>query len=76
MFDALVFVGVVVPFVLLIRRRSAIPRLPEAAGHPALPRVSVVVPARDEASAIGRAVASLLAQDYADLEIIVVDDRS
>src|SRR3989475_120435 len=61
---------------LLIRRRSAIPRLPEAAGHPALPRVSVVVPARDEASAIGRAVASLLAQDYADLEVIVVDDRS
>src|SRR5438445_10334333 len=76
MFDALVFVGVVVPFVLLIRRRSAIPRLPEAAGHPALPRVSVVVPARDEASAIGRAVASLLAQDYADFEVIVVDDRS
>ena len=75
-FDALVFVAVVVPFVLLIRRRSAIPRLPEAAGHPALPRVSVVVPARDEASAIGRAVASLLAQDYADFEVIVVDDRS
>src|SRR5437899_58459 len=61
---------------LLIRRRNAIPRLPETAGHPALPRVSVVVPARDEASAIGRAVESLLAQDYADLELIVVDDRA
>ena len=34
------------------------------------------MPARDEASAIGRAVASLLAQDYADFEVIVVDDRS
>src|SRR3989454_3060639 len=61
---------------LLIRRRNAIPRLPETAGNPTLPRLSVVVPARDEASAIGRAVESLLAQDYADLELIVVDDRS
>lgn len=75
-FDALVFGAVVVPFMLLIRRRNAIPRLPETPGHPTLPRLSVVVPARDEASAIGRAVESLLAQDYADLELIVVDDRS
>ena len=75
-FDALVFGAVVVPFMLLIRRRNAIPRLPVTAGNPTLPRLSVVVPARDEASAIGRAVESLLAQDYADLELIVVDDRS
>ena len=75
-FDAVVFVAVVVPFVLLIRRRNAIPKLPLTAGHPTLPRLSVVVPARDEASAIGRTVESLLAQDYADLEIIVVHDRS
>jgi len=75
-FDALIFVAVVVPFTLLIRRRNAIPRVPQTAGHPTLPRLSVVVPARDEASAIGRAVESLLAQDYADLELIVVDDRS
>ncbi len=75
-FDGLVFLAVVVPFVLLIRHRNAIPRLPAMPETATLPRLSVVVPARDEGSTIGRAVGSLLAQDYPDLEIIVVDDRS
>jgi cellulose synthase/poly-beta-1,6-N-acetylglucosamine synthase-like glycosyltransferase len=74
-FDVLVFLAVVVPFVLLVRKRNAIPKLPVAAAA-TLPRLSVVVAARDESAAVGRAVASLLAQDYPDLEIIVVDDRS
>src|SRR5437763_13787438 len=39
--------------------------------------VVAVVPARDEADVIGRAVASLLAQDYpGSLHIVVVDDHS
>ena len=41
-----------------------------------VPRVSVIIPARDEAANIGCAVAALLAQDYPRLEVIVVDDRS
>jgi hypothetical protein len=40
------------------------------------PRVSVIVPARDEADRIGPALESRLADDYPDLEIVVVDDRS
>jgi GT2 family glycosyltransferase len=40
------------------------------------PRLSVVVAARDEAEAIGRTVASLLAQRHLSFEIIAVDDRS
>lgn len=40
------------------------------------PRVSVVVPARDEQRHIRRCVESLLAQDYPDYEVIVVDDVS
>jgi chlorobactene glucosyltransferase len=40
------------------------------------PFVSVVVPARDEESNVARCVESLLAQDYADYEVIVVDDQS
>jgi glycosyltransferase involved in cell wall biosynthesis len=75
-FDALVFLAVVVPFVLLIRHRHAIPKLPALPEPVPLPRLSVVVPARDEGSAIARALGSLLEQDYPDLEVIVVDDRS
>jgi len=40
------------------------------------PRVSVCVPARDEAANIGACVQAVLASDYSDLELIVVDDRS
>jgi hopene-associated glycosyltransferase HpnB len=41
------------------------------------PRVAAVVPARDEANVIARALGSLLAQDYpGPLRIILVDDRS
>jgi hopene-associated glycosyltransferase HpnB len=46
-------------------------------GPPPMPAVAAVVPARDEADAVGRSVGSLLAQDYpGDLRIVVVDDRS
>jgi chlorobactene glucosyltransferase len=40
------------------------------------PFVSIVVPARDEERAIERSVRSLLSQDYARFEVIVVNDRS
>ncbi len=41
-----------------------------------LPRVSIIVPARNEAAMIETAVRSLLAIDYPDYELLVVDDRS
>ncbi len=40
------------------------------------PRVSVIVPARNEQRNIQRCVTSLLGQTYPDFEIIVIDDRS
>jgi chlorobactene glucosyltransferase len=40
------------------------------------PLVSVCVPARDEERNIRRCVESVLAQDYPNLEVIVLDDRS
>jgi chlorobactene glucosyltransferase len=40
------------------------------------PRVSVLVPARNEARNIEPCVASLLAQDYPNYELIVLDDHS
>jgi glycosyltransferase involved in cell wall biosynthesis len=38
--------------------------------------VSVVIPARNEERTIGATVRAMLAQTYADLEVIVVNDRS
>jgi len=38
--------------------------------------VSIIVPAKDEEANIGAALETLLAQDYPNIEIIVVDDRS
>lgn len=40
------------------------------------PRVSILVPARNEASNIERCIRSLLEQDYPNFEIIVLDDAS
>jgi glycosyltransferase involved in cell wall biosynthesis len=59
----------------------AIRRLPELRESQApmpevWPHVSVVIPACNEAANLESAVATLLQQDYPDLEIILVDDRS
>jgi len=40
------------------------------------PRFSVLVPARNEEDNIGKCVSSLLAQDYPDFQVIVLDDNS
>lgn len=43
---------------------------------PSWPRCSVLVPARNEEDNIGRCTKSLLAQDYPDFQVIVLDDNS
>jgi len=55
---------------LLLRRMS---RFPPAARSP---KVSILIPARDEEDSIGPCVQSLLAQDYGDFEVVVLDDGS
>ncbi len=42
----------------------------------AMPLISVVVPAHNAALTITRALDSVLAQDFSDLEVLVIDDRS
>ncbi len=51
--------------------RDLRPREPER-----WPRLSVVFAARDEAATLTPAVLSLLAQDYPDLDVVAVNDRS
>ena len=50
--------------------RESVPEMPPAG------LVSILVPAKDEESNIAAAIETLLAQDYPEIEIIVVDDRS
>lgn len=40
------------------------------------PKASVLIPARDEAGVIGATVSALLAQDYSDFEVVLLDDQS
>jgi chlorobactene glucosyltransferase len=47
---------------------------PPPAGN--APRVSILVPARNEERCIGECIQSLLAQDYPAFELIVLDDQS
>ncbi|CAG4922854.1 glycosyltransferase [Paraburkholderia saeva] len=59
------------------RTRPAAPLAAKPRGSEGWPAVAAVVPARNEADVIARAVASLLGQDYAGaFHVIVVDDHS
>ncbi len=63
---------------LALRLWRDVPRLARLSpGAPARwPKVSVIVPARDEARDVEAALRSKLAVDYPSLELVVVDDRS
>jgi cellulose synthase/poly-beta-1,6-N-acetylglucosamine synthase-like glycosyltransferase len=62
----------------LVNRRKSIrlSDLPPDEPASGWPRLAVVIAARDEEAMIARSVRSILDQDYPDLELIVVDDRS
>jgi chlorobactene glucosyltransferase len=55
---------------LTLRRLSDYPTAQQ------FPRVSILVPARNEQAVIGECVRSLLAQDYPDFQVLVLDDHS
>jgi chlorobactene glucosyltransferase len=67
------WVGVIL-FLLFVARPPR--ELPAADHGDALPFVSVVVPARNEAANIETCVLSLVSSSYPKLEVVVVDDRS
>jgi chlorobactene glucosyltransferase len=69
---ALPWVGLLLFLVLGVRLPRPLPTRGAAGGR----RVSVVIPARNEARNIARVVRSLSSSSYSDLEILVVDDRS
>jgi hypothetical protein len=59
-----------------VRGRRLLPWLAPGVATSRGSRVSAIVPARNEGRALPWSVSALLAQAYADFEVIVVDDRS
>jgi len=53
---------------IMVRPAPALPQPP--------PKVSILLPAKDEAGQIEQCVRSILSQDYPNFELVVVDDRS
>lgn len=76
---ALIWLSRVVDAALGVRTLADISR-PEWDRIPATsagnPRVTIIVPARNEESSIGQALSRLLAMDYDNYEVIAIDDRS
>jgi glycosyltransferase involved in cell wall biosynthesis len=70
------WLGSAVEMIVNGRAISRLPELPVSAPNDTLPMVSVVVAARNEEETIAPALQALLALDYDDLEIVVVNDRS
>jgi hypothetical protein len=74
---AAVWLGAFLLLVLLPLNFAATPRLSRFRRKAERqPRVSIVIPARDEEETIAEAVRSQLSQTYPDFEVIVVEDRS
>lgn len=82
-FNSLTLVYLALVFLVWTRRvfwmrsfRKSQPPLIPIAPSGTLPKISVIVPARNEEKNIERCLQYLLAQNYPDYEIIVADDRS
>jgi hypothetical protein len=61
---------------LRFRREVAVLEALQAPAPPSWPKISLIVPARDEARHLEAALRSKLAQDYPALEVMAIDDRS
>jgi glycosyltransferase involved in cell wall biosynthesis len=72
----IIFIAWVLALIRTFVNLTLIPKLRAGARPATEPLVSVIIPARDEAHIIERTVRAFLAQTYAKLEVIVVNDRS
>ncbi|MFZ2726360.1 MAG: glycosyltransferase [Methylococcaceae bacterium] len=69
----LIHASVVVHFLYYHRLKTIADSIPEL---PHYPKLSIIVPARDEQQKIAQALNSLLALDYPNFEVIAINDRS
>jgi glycosyltransferase involved in cell wall biosynthesis len=76
LFDRVVPALLLAQLALILWNRSVVRRPPVTAWDRSAPLVSVLVPARNEEETISGCLAGLLAQDYPNLEVIILDDGS
>ncbi len=69
-----VFLGILL--VIAISNLLSLRRLEKYPLPDNFPRVSILIPVRNEQAVVGDCIRSLLAQDYPDFEILVLDDDS
>jgi len=74
--EGILTVLLVAQFGLIIWNRREMRRPEARAWDDDAPLVSMLVPARNEEEVIGRCLSNLLAQDYPNIEIVVMDDGS
>lgn len=60
----------------LHRRRRDLPKAANPARPEGWPKVSILIPAHNEASVIARTVKNVIKLDYPDYEVLVIEDRS
>ena len=75
-FQTVTVLGVVVLLIITLTNLRYLRRLHSYTFPKGWPRFSVLVPARNEEDNIGDCVMGLLAQDYPDFQLIVLDDNS
>jgi chlorobactene glucosyltransferase len=68
--------ALLVILMMMLLNSLTFPRLSTAHQTTDTPLVSLLIPARDEAAVIGETVRRLLAQDYGNRELLVLDDAS
>lgn len=73
---ACLWVIIVSVFINSCRKRSSLKPLRDTPGLSDLPKLSVIVAARNESSCIETCIRSLFRQDYPGLEVVAVNDRS
>lgn len=74
--EILIILCILILLVIAYINMRSVRRLSEYTKLSAYPRISVLIPARNEENKIGPCVNSLLAQDYPNFQVIVLNDNS
>jgi len=73
---ACVWIAISVVFIFACWKRSSLRPMNDPPQPSELPKLSVIVAARNESDCIETCIRSLFLQDYPDLEVVAVNDRS